>query len=258
MRRLASVVLLTASLTLAMVNCGDDGTGVERGSLEVLTSTVGDTLDPDGYTVTTDAVASQPIGINDTLRIPDLAAGSHSVELGDVPVNCRVDGSNPRTLEVDAGATRQTVFDVGCRAALFDHITFSSNRDGNPDIYVMGTDGSNPARLTSSAAHDDYPAWSPDGTRIAFGSYRDGNWEIYVIGAEGSNPVNLTNNPAGDWQPAWSPDGTRIAFTSERDGNWEIYVIGADGSNLVNLTNNPGGDALPAWSPDETHQAPGV
>ncbi|NIM51841.1 MAG: hypothetical protein GTO22_21785, partial [Gemmatimonadales bacterium] len=151
-----------------MVSCGDDdGTGVDRGSLEVLTSTVGDTLDADGYTVTTDGDTSQTIGINETLTIPDLAAGSHTVELGDVAVNCSVDGLNPRTVSVSAGLTTQTVFPVSCRAALFDHIAFMSDRDGNWEIYVMGADGSNPVRLTDNPASDYDPAWSPDGTRIA-------------------------------------------------------------------------------------------
>jgi len=69
----------------------------------------------------------------------------------------------------------------------------------------MDAEGSNPVRLTDNPAYDAYPAWSPDGTRIAFHSWRDGNWEIYVMDADGSNPVNVTDNPSGDYSPAWSP-----------------------------------------------------
>ena len=60
-------------------------------------------------------------------------------------------------------------------------IAFSSERDGNHEIYVMNTNGSNPTNLTNNAAVDQMPSWSPDGTKIVFTSDRDGNYEIYVM-----------------------------------------------------------------------------
>ena len=44
-------------------------------------------------------------------------------------------------------------------------------------------------RLTTSPGLDDYPAFSPDGKRIAWVSNRDGNFEVYVAGADGSAPT---------------------------------------------------------------------
>ncbi len=130
-------------------------------------------------------------------------------------------------------------------------IAFTSFRDGNGEIYVMGADGTNQTRLTNNTETDAHPAFSPDGTKIAFTSARDGNSEIYVMGADGTNQTRLTNNTASDAQPTFSPDGT-IAFTSARDGNSEIYVMGADGTNQTRLTNNTADDADPAFSPDGT------
>ena len=139
-------------------------------------------------------------------------------------------------------------------------IAFSSNRDGDNDIYVMDADGGNLRRLTNNSDGDGDPVWSPDGKRIAFTSDRDGHvnrhgWpthDIYVMDADGSNQQNLTNHPAADWDPSWSPDGKRIAFTSWRDGpfNIEVYVMDTDGNNLQNLTNHPRDDRNPSWSPD--------
>ena len=49
-------------------------------------------------------------------------------------------------------------------------IAFTSNRDGNDEIYVMDPDGSNVKRLTHNDADDEWPSWSPDGKRLAFQS----------------------------------------------------------------------------------------
>jgi TolB protein len=75
-----------------------------------------------------------------------------------------------------------------------------------------------------------FPAWSPDGRKIAFLSMRDGKGEVYVVNADGSRQRNLTRNPARDSAFAWSPDGRRIFFLSKRDGSWEVYAMNADGS----------------------------
>ena len=150
---------------------------------------------------------------------------------------------------------------VGAQA----QIAFMSQRDGNPEIYVMEADGGNQQRLTNNPNNDLSPSWSPDGKRIAFVSNRDGhvhaihNWsmyEIYVMDADGGNLQNLTNSPQNDLSPSWSPDGKRIAFASW-DGKfidfvaaYEIYVMDADGDNLQNLTNSPNDDRYPSWSPN--------
>jgi hypothetical protein len=154
------------------------------------------------------------------------------------------DGSNPVNLTNAPG-------DDGVPAWSPDgqRIAFSSNRDGDFEVYAMNADGSNQVRLTTAPGDDLRPNWSPDGLRIAFDSQRDGSDfpEIYVMDADGSNQTRLTNNPAGDEQAVWSPDGTLIAFRTLRDGNCEIYTITAAGANPTNLTNNPACETEPNW-----------
>jgi len=87
-------------------------------------------------------------------------------------------------------------------------IVFSSDRDGNFEIYVMDADGSNKQRLTNDPASDEGASWSPDGSRIAFTFFskpRPSYCEIYVMDADGSNQQRLTNNSAYDGCPSWSP-----------------------------------------------------
>jgi hypothetical protein len=124
---------------------------------------------------------------------------------------------------------------------------FQSDRDGNSELYFMGSGGSGATRLTNNPAFDGAPSWSPTGNRIAFESNRDGNFEIYIVNADGTGLTRLTTNPAGDRQPVWSPDGTKIAFQTNRDGNFEIYTMDVDGTDPVRLTSNPGLDVNADW-----------
>ena len=86
-------------------------------------------------------------------------------------------------------------------------ISFTSDRDGNDEIYIMNVDGSEQVNLTNIAsAIDDYcPSFSSDGSKITFMSDRDGNFEIYIMNVDGSEQVRLTDNPASDMDPCFSP-----------------------------------------------------
>jgi len=131
-------------------------------------------------------------------------------------------------------------------------IAFTSNRDGNDEIYVMNADGTGVTRLTDNPASDQQPAWSPDGSRIAFTSNRDGGFDIYVMNADGTGVTRLTttNTHLGSTRPAWC--GNLIAFESDRYLEYfpDIFAMNEDGTAVTRLTiDNASFDRQPAWSP---------
>jgi uncharacterized repeat protein (TIGR01451 family) len=142
-------------------------------------------------------------------------------------------------------------------------VVFVSNRSGNADIWAMYADGAAAVNITANAACDRFPAWSPDGSKIAFASNRDrfgsscgGNMEIYVMDADGTDVTRITTAPYSDVQPTWSPDGSRLAYSSQtRPSRFHLFTTASTGLGTpVKLTQKACNDASrgcsPDWSPD--------
>jgi Tol biopolymer transport system component len=133
------------------------------------------------------------------------------------------------------------------------------------DILVANADGSGETTLTGDEACELWPAWSPDGTRLAFVSDREGEQEIFLINADGTGLRQLTQGAGlvgGERallsRPAFSPDGSRLVFhqefdreTEDEEGSTEGFLIcfvKADGTGQT----CPAAGSAPAWSPDGT------
>jgi Tol biopolymer transport system component len=258
----------------ARVDCGSSGCGgfkisisFDRALLRVEEATLGpvlgdnvflaeNTVDNAAGTVRLDATATAqpPAGAENILfqlTVYGLKPGTVAFNIDSLEIDAP--SGEPISSTSQVGAV--TVFETG-KIAFFSppkngwEVAFVSERDGNPEIYVVSADGRNTRRLTNNDALDGGPTWSPDGGKIAFHSARDGNMEIYLMDPNGGNLQRLTDNAAADTEPAWSADGSQIAFVSDRDGNPEIYVMNADGSDPHRLTDNPAVDDAPAWSPN--------
>lgn len=130
---------------------------------------------------------------------------------------------------------------------------FTSDRDGDRNIYLSRINGTDIERLTIDKSNDYEPTFSPDGQSIIFTSERMGNKDIYLINLKTKEIKNLTQDTGDDWNARFYPDGRKIVFQSNRDGNWEVYMMNLNGSRQVNLTNHPSTDysfvVLPLMNP---------
>lgn len=81
------------------------------------------------------------------------------------------------------------------------------------DVFTVPASGGQARQLTSNAAYDSYPIWSPDGSKIAFASSREGSLDIYVMSKFGGEPKRLTTRSTNETPIAWR-DNEHILFSA--------------------------------------------
>lgn len=146
---------------------------------------------------------------------------------------------------------------VSAKQLSSEKIVFSSNRDGNWEIYIMNPDGTRQERLTYDRAVDCDPVISPIGDQILFNSNRGGTRDLYRMDIDGRNVRPLFGfSEAYRTHPTWSPDGERIVYSQRALGGININTASANGTSvklIVHLENALSG--YPIWSPDGTEIA---
>ena len=101
-------------------------------------------------------------------------------------------------------------------------IAFSSNREGNYDVYVIPVGGGKPRQLTFLSADDLVVGWTPDGRKIIFQSSRgEGVFPTVATLFEVSVDGGMEQPMPTDWGSwaSYSPDGSKLAFT-RHPGVW--------------------------------------
>jgi Tol biopolymer transport system component len=186
----------------------------------------------------------------------------------------RADGTGLENITSDfAGNDGFAEFGPGGR------LIFRSSRSGTFDIYLMDSIGGPVRNLTNHAAKDVFPAFSPQGDRIAFASDRDHSMrvpggvptlDLYTLdlhpdGSTG-NLRRITRTPAQKGHVQFSPDGQWLIYTSGRHGindeeplvqsaffgpqmYGEIYAYRLADGHTVRLTHNKWEDGAPLWAP---------
>jgi TolB protein len=155
-------------------------------------------------------------------------------------------------------------------------ILFVSDRDGDPDIYVMDADGGNIRQLTNQPGYDGGPFFSPDGRWIAYRTDRleKDMLQIHVMKADGSGDMAITSGQGVRWAPYWHPTKPWLIWTGAdhsdpaKRPNYDLwiarYATTGDGDGAaeghaglrtglpLRITDHEGADVLPAFSPDGT------
>ena len=146
-----------------------------------------------------------------------------------------------------------------CTPLLTTDFAFTSQADGDSDIYLYQARTAAIVRLTDTDVQDSWATWSQDGRMLAFQSLRDGNREIYVKVMPDGEPVNLSQNEEQDLVPTWSPNNNYIVYYSSRDLPWDgegpiggsLYVMRVQGSVVGRIHTSPfSSPSMIAWAPD--------
>jgi len=193
-------------------------------------------LSPDGQSLT---YRSNAGGTWELYRL-DLATGEHShLDVGSDLARYRAryacqdrepdlcvyeayrDGNLDLVLRSEAGDHWLTDSPAGDYAPTWrpgsDTLAFVSWREGQKDLYLVGTSGRDLRRLTETAHDEDSPAWHPDGDRLAFVRWVDGDADLYEMDLESGQTVRLTEDLYPDLSPVYGPEGTLL---------WTRYVPG--------------------------------
>ena len=193
------------------------------------------------------------------------------------------EGTPPRRLTITPGDDRHPSWTPDGR------LVFAQRVRDQWGLMSINVDGSSPgvpppvAVVVDTPADEQYPAVSPDGTRVAYvSSHQDdrGSDDIWVRALDGGGmvmearaaaagarqgddrPWRVTATRGRESHPAWDPAGARLAFASNTDGEGAVWVAAVPSSATVadGRTARAASDGAailvsrlrsqPAWSPD--------
>ncbi|MBS1708236.1 MAG: PD40 domain-containing protein [Armatimonadetes bacterium] len=155
------------------------------------------------------------------------------------------------------------------------YMVFTSDFEGDLEIYRCDLDGKHIKKLTSAKGYDGGPFVSWDGKLIAYrrtkpfkdaaeeAEYdellkahlvRPTKMDIWVMNADGTNKHQVTNLPGASFAPFILPGNKKILFstnfTDPRSAEFDVYMSNLDGSQLEQITYAKGFDGFPMVTKD--------
>ncbi|HWN08875.1 MAG TPA: S41 family peptidase [Pyrinomonadaceae bacterium] len=139
-------------------------------------------------------------------------------------------------------------------------IAFSSDRNGNLDVYLIPAEGGAAKQLTVHSSDDTVLGWRPDSRAVLFSSNRGEDFaaQLYLVSVDGG----LATRAGTDMgvQAAYSPDGKRLAYNPRAQSYWRKFYRGSNQSDIIvmdvstkkfsQLTDFDGHDSWPMWGND--------
>jgi tricorn protease len=139
-------------------------------------------------------------------------------------------------------------------------IAFSSERNGNLDVFIIPSEGGGAKQLTFHSSDDTVLGWRPDSRAVLFSANRGEDFtpQLYLVGIDGGMPTKAGTDMGV--QAAYSSDGRRLAYNPKSQVYWRKYYRGATQSDIVvmdvaskrftQITDFDGHDSWPMWGHD--------
>ena len=139
-------------------------------------------------------------------------------------------------------------------------IAFSSDRNGNLDVFLIPAGGGQAKQLTNHSADDVVLGWSADSRAVLFSSNRGEDFmpQLYLVSVDGGMPWKAGTDMGV--QASYSPDGQRLAYNQKGQVYWRKYYRGAYQTDIMvmdvaakkftQLTDFDGIDSWPMWGHD--------
>ncbi|HEU6453338.1 MAG TPA: hypothetical protein VFT57_18110 [Gemmatimonadaceae bacterium] len=269
-----AALVLASACSGDPVSVGGGASG--NGAVSVVASVYGNGTDGDGFQLSFGG-RSTTLQPNVQTIIDDVPPGSYKLHLSDMAASCSADADSVNVV-VKKGETATASFDVACysevafsawfaaddvqvvylnergelvpltsghaRNVLEDwspdgtHVVFTSDRNGNVDLYSVAVDGTDLRRLTSDPDQDLIPRFSPDGRQIVFHRTKNqsGLFErasLHIVNSDGTGERLLLDTLYQDFDPTWARGGTEIVFSCNRFGRyWDLCGVAPDGTGL--------------------------
>lgn len=123
------------------------------------------------------------------------------------------------------------------------------SRDGGSQLFMIGRNGENARRLTTSSAIDTEPVFAPDG-RIYFVSDRGGGPQVYRMPAGGGAPERVTFSGSYNVSPTVSADGRYLAYISQQGNSFRLQVQDLVSGGTPRSITDTSSDESPSFAPN--------
>lgn len=154
------------------------------------------------------------------------------------------------------------------------YMVFTSDFEGDLEIYRANLDGTGIKRLTRNVGYDGGPFVSWDGKKIVYRRYdlkskaeqddyksllkehmvRPSKLEIYIMNADGTGNQKVTDLESASFAPFLHPNGMKIIFCSnfgdKKGREFDIWMVNVDGTGLERVTYEAEFDGFPMWTRD--------
>jgi TolB protein len=154
------------------------------------------------------------------------------------------DGSNLRQLTSGSGMDVSPAWSPSGA-----QIVFVSGRSGDPQLYLIGADGTGLQRLPCLEPHCDRPSWSAAINKIAFTCGTPSGFDICLLDMSNtSNVIKLTDGAGSNEQPSFASNGRHVVFVTTRWGKSQLAMVDIKGNVSKRRITDTGNNTYPNWS----------